>query len=80
MRPSRLMAPCPCALAAAVGLDPRTSSRAVGAANGANRLAIVVPCHRVVGADGTLTGFAAGVDRKRALLDLESAAVTATLF
>ena len=67
------------ALAAAVGLDPRTSSRAVGAANGANRLAIVVPCHRVVGADGTLTGFAAGVDRKRALLDLESAAVTATL-
>ena len=60
-------------LAARIGLDPRTSSRAVGAANGANRLAIVVPCHRVIGADGTLTGYAAGVDRKRALLELEGA-------
>lgn len=68
------------ALAAAIGLDPRTSSRAVGAANGANRIAIVVPCHRVIGADGTLTGFAAGVDRKRALLDLESGSAVATLF
>ncbi|WP_456818222.1 methylated-DNA--[protein]-cysteine S-methyltransferase [Cellulomonas sp. URHB0016] len=60
-------------LAAEVGLDPRTSSRAVGAANGANRIAIVVPCHRVVGADGSLTGFAAGVERKRFLLELERA-------
>ena len=68
------------ALAADIGLDPRTASRAVGAANGANRIAIVVPCHRVIGADGTLTGFAAGVDRKRALLDLESARTAATLF
>jgi len=58
-------------LAEAVGLDPRTSSRAVGAANGRNRVAIVVPCHRVIGADGSLTGFAAGLDRKRALLELE---------
>ncbi|WP_231505124.1 methylated-DNA--[protein]-cysteine S-methyltransferase [Cellulomonas sp. URHE0023] len=58
-------------VAAAVGLDPRTSSRAVGAANGRNRIAIVVPCHRVIGADGALTGFAAGLDRKRFLLDLE---------
>ncbi|MCR6688404.1 methylated-DNA--[protein]-cysteine S-methyltransferase [Cellulomonas sp.] len=62
------------ALAADLGLDPRTTSRAVGAANGANRVAIVVPCHRVVGADGTLTGFAAGVGTKRALLDLERGA------
>ena len=61
-------------LAEAVGLDPRTSSRAVGAANGRNRIAIVVPCHRVIGADGTLTGFAAGLDRKRFLLDLEQGA------
>ena len=70
------------ALAADLGLDPRTSSRAVGAANGANRIAIVVPCHRVIGADGTLTGFAAGVDRKRSLLDLEQgdAGRAATLF
>ncbi|MGN8245717.1 methylated-DNA--[protein]-cysteine S-methyltransferase [Cellulomonas soli] len=60
-------------LAGELGLDPRTSSRAVGAANGRNRLAIVVPCHRVIGADGSLTGFAAGVERKRALLDLEAA-------
>ncbi len=59
------------ALAEAVGLDPRTTARAVGAANGANRMAIVVPCHRVIGAGGKLVGFAAGIDRKRALLELE---------
>jgi len=58
-------------LAASIGLDPRTSSRAVGAANGANKIAIVVPCHRVIGANGALTGFAAGVERKRFLLELE---------
>jgi AraC family transcriptional regulator of adaptative response/methylated-DNA-[protein]-cysteine methyltransferase len=46
--------------------------RAVARANGQNRLAIVVPCHRVVGADGSLTGYAGGLDRKRFLLDLES--------
>lgn len=59
-------------LAAEIGLDPRTSSRAVGAANGRNRIAIVVPCHRVIGADGSLTGFAAGLDRKRFLLGHEA--------
>ena len=59
-------------LAAEIGLDPRTSSRAVGAANGRNRIAIVVPCHRVIGADGSLTGFAAGLDAKRFLLGLEA--------
>lgn len=59
------------ALAASVGLDPRTTARAVGAANGANRMAILVPCHRVIGAGGRLVGFAAGLDRKRALLELE---------
>jgi methylated-DNA-[protein]-cysteine S-methyltransferase len=46
--------------------------RAVGAANGANPLPIVVPCHRVVGSDGSLTGFGGGVEVKRALLELES--------
>lgn len=46
-------------------------ARAVGSANGANPLSIVVPCHRVVGTDGTLTGYAGGVARKRLLLDLE---------
>lgn len=46
--------------------------RAVGAANGRNRLAIVVPCHRVIGANGALTGFAAGMNAKSFLLNLES--------
>ena len=45
--------------------------RAVGLANGANPIAIVVPCHRVIGADGSLTGFGGGLPRKRKLLELE---------
>lgn len=45
--------------------------RAVGAANGRNKLAIVVPCHRVIGSDGSLTGYAGGMDRKEILLRLE---------
>lgn len=45
--------------------------RAVGAANGRNPIAVVVPCHRVIGANGTLTGYAGGLERKRFLLDLE---------
>jgi methylated-DNA-[protein]-cysteine S-methyltransferase len=48
-----------------------TAMRAVGAANGRNPIAIVVPCHRVIGADGTLTGYAGGLERKRVLLALE---------
>ncbi len=48
-----------------------SASRAVGAANGANPIPIVVPCHRVIGADGSLTGYAGGLERKRTLLDLE---------
>ncbi len=48
--------------------------RAVGAAVGRNPVSIVVPCHRVVGADGSLTGYAGGVERKSALLRLEGAA------
>ena len=51
-----------------------SAARAVGAANGANPLSIVVPCHRVVGVDGSLTGFAGGIDAKRYLLDLEAGA------
>jgi len=49
-----------------------TASRAVGAANGRNPIAIIVPCHRVIGSDGSLTGYAGGLDCKRALLDLEA--------
>lgn len=58
------------ALAARVG-DPK-AAQAVGAANGQNPVAALVPCHRVVGADGSLTGYAGGLERKRALLALES--------
>jgi methylated-DNA-[protein]-cysteine S-methyltransferase len=56
-------------LAASLG-DP-SATRAVGAANGCNPIAIVVPCHRVIGADGSLTGFGGGIERKRFLLRLE---------
>ena len=49
-------------------------ARAVGAANGQNPLSIIVPCHRVVGADGKLTGYAGGLQRKAFLLDLETPA------
>lgn len=53
--------------------------RAVGQANGRNPLAIVVPCHRVIGSDHSLTGYGGGIDRKRYLLALEGAQLTATL-
>jgi methylated-DNA-[protein]-cysteine S-methyltransferase len=49
--------------------------RAVGAANGANPLPIVVPCHRVIGSNGSLTGFGGGIDVKRRLLSLEGGAM-----
>ena len=49
----------------------RTAARAIGGAVGRNPLSLVVPCHRVVGANGSLTGYAGGVERKRALLELE---------
>ncbi len=48
------------------------SPRAVGRANGRNQISIVVPCHRVIGADGSLTGYAGGLDAKRALLEHEA--------
>jgi methylated-DNA-[protein]-cysteine S-methyltransferase len=54
--------------------------RAVGMANGANPVAIIVPCHRVIGAGGELRGYAAGVARKRWLLDHEAARSPASLF
>lgn len=53
-------------------IDNPKASRAVGLANGANPLAIVVPCHRVIGANGSMTGYGGGLSAKRFLLDLES--------
>jgi methylated-DNA-[protein]-cysteine S-methyltransferase len=55
----------------AAKLGRASASRAVGAANGRNPIAIVVPCHRVIGADGSLTGYAGGVEQKRWLLTHE---------
>jgi methylated-DNA-[protein]-cysteine S-methyltransferase len=57
-------------------LGKPTASRAVGHANGRNPISIIVPCHRVIGADGKLTGYAGGVDKKRWLLALERRATT----
>jgi methylated-DNA-[protein]-cysteine S-methyltransferase len=59
-------------LAEAIG--NRAAIRAVGLANGRNPISIVVPCHRVIGSDGSLTGYAGGLERKRLLLELEGAA------
>ncbi len=53
-------------------LEPPGVARAVGRANGENPIAIIVPCHRVVGADGSLTGYAGGIERKRWLLEHEA--------
>ena len=55
------------------------SARAVGWANGHNPIAIVVPCHRVIGANGSLTGYGGGLDRKRTLLGLEKRRAPADL-
>jgi methylated-DNA-[protein]-cysteine S-methyltransferase len=52
----------------AVAIGRPSAARAVGAANGRNPIGIVVPCHRVIGADGSLTGYGGGIDRKRWLL------------
>lgn len=67
-------------IAAQIGTP--TASRAVGLANGHNPIGIIVPCHRVIGANGNLTGYGGGLDRKRTLLALEKARnpVTPTLF
>jgi methylated-DNA-[protein]-cysteine S-methyltransferase len=52
-------------------VEPWQRARAVGGANGRNPVAIIVPCHRVIGADGSLTGYGGGLQRKQALLDHE---------
>ncbi|CAJ1580983.1 methylated-DNA--[protein]-cysteine S-methyltransferase [[Mycobacterium] wendilense] len=57
-----------------------TAFRAVGLANGRNPIAVIVPCHRVIGANGSLTGFGGGLGRKTTLLDLERNAASLMLF
>jgi methylated-DNA-[protein]-cysteine S-methyltransferase len=52
-------------------VDSPSAVRAVGAANGANPVAVVLPCHRIIGSNGSLTGYGGGLDRKRWLLDHE---------
>jgi len=52
-------------------IDQPAAPRAVGLANGRNPISVIVPCHRVIGTDGTLTGYGGGTERKRFLLDLE---------
>jgi methylated-DNA-[protein]-cysteine S-methyltransferase len=60
-------------------VEPWRRARIVGAANGRNPVSIVVPCHRVIGADGSLTGYGGGLQRKQALLDLERGSLAVTL-
>ncbi len=60
-------------LARRLGMSSARASRAVGQANATNPIAIIIPCHRVIGADGTLTGYAAGLSFKAKLLTLEGA-------
>jgi methylated-DNA-[protein]-cysteine S-methyltransferase len=64
-------------LARAIGQP--TAFRAVGLANGKNPIAIIVPCHRVIGANGKLVGFGGGLDNKKILLDIESGSVELAL-
>ena len=56
------------------------ASRAVGMANGHNPISIIVPCHRVIGANGSLTGYGGGLERKRTLLELEKSRIMPALF
>ena len=62
------------ALAVRLGMT-NAASRAVGLANGRNPIPVVIPCHRVIGADGTLTGYAGGLGRKQLLLEIEQDAL-----
>lgn len=56
----------------AIKIKKPTAARAVGMANGKNPLSIIIPCHRVIGANGALTGYAGGLENKKILLELES--------
>ncbi len=60
-------------------IEHPSAARAVGMANGCNPIGIIVPCHRVIGADGALTGYGGGIQRKRLLLELEARATAPQL-
>jgi AraC family transcriptional regulator of adaptative response/methylated-DNA-[protein]-cysteine methyltransferase len=64
----------------AEAIGQRTAVRAVARANGDNRIAILIPCHRVIGSDGSLVGYGGGLWRKRKLLELEARAEALSLF
>ena len=64
----------------AMQIGSPTAFRAVGLANGHNPIAVIVPCHRVIGANGSLTGFGGGLERKRTLLELEKSNSNLMLF
>jgi methylated-DNA-[protein]-cysteine S-methyltransferase len=64
----------------AMAVGTKESTRAVGRANGQNPIVIIVPCHRVIGSDGSLTGYGGGLWRKRWLLDFETGAPQPSLF
>lgn len=64
----------------AKSLGDRNTLRAVGLANGKNKISIIIPCHRVIGANGELTGFGGGIWRKKRLLDHESKYIQGELF
>ncbi|MCL4156387.1 UNVERIFIED_CONTAM: hypothetical protein GTU68_053483, partial [Idotea baltica] len=57
----------------AIRIDNPTAVRAVASANGFNRISIIIPCHRVIGKDGSLTGYGGGLEKKKWLLDFERA-------
>ncbi len=64
----------------ALAIGDKNATRAVGMANNKNPIAIVVPCHRVIGKNGSMVGYASGVNRKKQLLDLEQPFVQGSLF
>ena len=55
----------------ALAMDKLTAIRAIASANGANKIEIIIPCHRIIGSNGSLTGYAGGLERKKWLLDFE---------
>ena len=67
-------------IATRIGADPRTASRAVGLANSSNPVAVITPCHRVIGVGGDLVGYAGGIHAKRWLLDHEARVAGTVLF